>query len=46
MNPSAITIRTINPRRRTDVLAGRVYVIPVVRELPRPAADAVGDHSW
>jgi hypothetical protein len=33
-------------RRRTDVVAGRVYTIPVVRELPRPPAGPAGEAGW
>ncbi len=39
-----MTIFTTNPgRRRTDVLAGHVYTIPIVRELPRPPAGPAGE---
>ncbi|MGH2969873.1 MAG: hypothetical protein ACRDK0_12530 [Solirubrobacteraceae bacterium] len=44
---AAMTIlATIPARRRTDVLAGHVYAVPVVRELPRPPAELVGDRCW
>jgi hypothetical protein len=36
----------LNVARRPDVPAAHAYTVPVVRELPRPAADAVGDRSW
>ena len=31
---------------RTDATAGHTYVIPVVRELPRPAAGSLDDRTW
>ena len=34
------------PAPRTDALAGHAYCLPVVRELPVPAADPAGDRSW
>ena len=34
------------PAPRTDALAGHAYGLPVVRELPQPAADPAGDRSW
>jgi hypothetical protein len=43
----AMTIRVITASpRRTDPLAGHTYSIPVVRELPKPPAEPVGDHTW
>jgi hypothetical protein len=42
-----MTIVTINAgRRRTDVLTGHAYTIPVVRELPRPPAGPAGEPDW
>jgi hypothetical protein len=42
-----MTILTVNAdRRRTDVLTGHVYTIPVVRELPRPPAGPAGEAGW
>ena len=34
------------PAPRTEMLAGHTYCLPVVRELPSPAADPVGDRTW
>ena len=34
------------PAQRTDALAGHAYFLPVVRELPGPVADPVGDRTW
>jgi hypothetical protein len=36
----------VSAARRPDVPAGHAYTVPVVRELPRPVPDAVGDRSW
>ena len=41
-----MTIVTTNAGRRTDVVAGHVYTMPVVRELPRPPAGPAGEHGW
>lgn len=42
-----MTIRVITAGpRRTDPLAGHTYSIPVVRELPKPPAEPVGDRTW
>ncbi len=42
-----MTIRVnTNPQRRIDALAGHAYTIPVVRELPKPPAEPVGDRTW
>ena len=43
---TAMTIPATSPGRRTDALAGHVYTVPVVRELPRPPAGPLGDRSW
>jgi len=32
--------------RLTDAVAGHVYCVPVVRELPPPAADGAGVRTW
>ncbi len=34
------------PAPRTDAVVGHAYVLPVVRELPSPAADPVGERAW
>ena len=31
---------------RVDAIAGHVYVIPVVREMPIRSAERVGDRTW
>ena len=31
---------------RTDAVAGHAYCLPVVRELPLPAANPAGDRTW
>ena len=41
-----MTILTINADRGTDVVAGHLYTIPVVRELPRPPAGPAGEPGW
>jgi hypothetical protein len=42
-----MTIRiTTSSRRRVDALTGHTYSIPVVRELPMPPAEPVGDRTW
>jgi hypothetical protein len=39
-----MTIAAPKPARRIDVLTGHAYAIPVVHELPRPAAAL--DAGW
>jgi hypothetical protein len=39
-------LNTNDHRRRTDVLTGHAYTIPVVRELPRPPAGPAGELGW
>jgi hypothetical protein len=34
------------PAPRSEALTGHAYGLPVVRELPRPVADPVGDRTW
>jgi hypothetical protein len=34
------------PAPRAEALAGHAYGLPVVRELPQPAADPAGDRTW
>jgi hypothetical protein len=34
------------PASRIEAVAGHVYCLPVVRELPRPVADPAGDRTW
>ena len=34
------------PAPRADAVAGHVYCLPVVRELPLPAADCRDARSW
>ena len=34
------------PSPRTAAVAGHAYCLPVVRELPLPVADPVGDRTW
>jgi hypothetical protein len=42
-----MTIRVnTNPQLRIDALAHHAYTIPVVRELPKPPAEPVGDRTW
>jgi hypothetical protein len=41
-----MTIPTAKPVSRTDASAGHTYAIPVVRELPRPAAGLIDDRNW
>jgi hypothetical protein len=34
------------PAPRTDALAAHAYCLPVVREIPVPAAAAAGGRTW
>jgi hypothetical protein len=34
------------PAPRTDALAAHAYCLPVVREIPVPAAAAAGSRTW
>jgi len=44
--PARMTVAQITPPARTDALAGQAYCLPVVRELPGPVADPVGERTW
>ncbi len=34
------------PAQRTDALSAHAYCLPIVRELPVPAADLLADRAW
>jgi hypothetical protein len=37
---------TAQPQRRVDPIAGHVYTVPVVREIPIPAPSGCWDATW